>query len=70
MKRRRPNQTTTLLRRSYIEPRNCMAARLPITVHHAVSPPAQWRSNGVGKMGKVQGAPSAGAPSYRPKKLN
>jgi len=63
MKRRRPNQTTTLLRHSYIEPRNWL--RVYQSRFTMPFPPAQWRSNGVGRMGKVQGAPS-----YRPKKLN
>ena len=27
----------------------------------------QWRSNGVGKVGKVQGAPSGGAPEFQAK---
>jgi len=36
--------------------RRCRAAR-------------QWRNNGVGRMGKVQGAPSAGAPEFQAKKF-
>ena len=30
----------------------------------------QWRNNGVGRVSKVQGPPSAGAPSSRQKKIN
>jgi len=29
----------------------------------------KWGSNGVGRMGKVQGAPSAGAPEFQAKKI-
>ena len=33
--------------------------------------PIQWRSNGVGRVGKVQGAPSGGAPEFQAKiKIN
>jgi len=28
----------------------------------------KWGNNGVGRMGKVQGAPSAGAPKFQAKK--